>query len=173
MKVLILNGSPRKNGNTAALTNAFANGAKAAGHEVQELFVANMNISGCLACEFCHTKGNGVCSQKDDMSEVYKALEDAEMIVIASPIYYFALTGQLQCAINRAYAVGIPKNLRKSALILTSGSPEVYGPAVSQYNMIFNDYMHLTDMGSILVHGEDNKSEAAIKMAYKMGEAVR
>lgn len=55
--------------------------------------------------------------------------------------------------INRTYAVGIPKNLRKSALILTSGSPEVYGPAVSQYNMIFNDYMHLTDMGSILVHG--------------------
>lgn len=57
-------------------------------------------IAGCKACEYCHTKEYGVCNIKDDMEEIYKALEEAEMIVIASPIYYFSLSGQLQCAIS-------------------------------------------------------------------------
>ncbi|MBQ5443034.1 MAG: flavodoxin family protein, partial [Oscillospiraceae bacterium] len=88
MKILILNGSPRPKGNTAQMAEAFRSGAESAGHEVTLLNVAHMNIKGCLACEYCHTRGNGACIQKDDMQQVYDALRDAEMLVLAAPIYY-------------------------------------------------------------------------------------
>ena len=87
MKIVVLNGSPRVNGNTAAMTKAFAEGAAEAGHEVEIVPVAKLKIAGCLGCEYCHTKGGGKCVQKDDMRKLYPLLEEAEMIVFASPIY--------------------------------------------------------------------------------------
>ena len=107
MKIAILNGSPRAK-NTAAMINAFAEGAKEAGHEVEIFHVGKMNIGGCKGCEYCHTKGGGTCVQKDDMEKVYPALAEAELVVLASPVYYFGLTGQLQSAVSRFYAVGAP-----------------------------------------------------------------
>lgn len=97
----ILNGSPRPNGNTAAMVRTYAQGASEAGHTVHIVNVCQKKIAGCLACEYCHTKGAGKCIQQDDMQEVYPLLEEAEMIVLASPIYYHSFSGQLQCAINR------------------------------------------------------------------------
>ena len=126
MEILVLNGSPRPNGNTSAMIEAFVDGTQQSGHKVSIVNVCQKKIAGCLACEYCHTKGNGVCIQKDDMQEVYPLLEKAEMIVLASPIYYFSFTGQLQCAINRIYALDKPKNLKKAALFLSSGSNHVY-----------------------------------------------
>lgn len=81
MNILVLNGSPRPNGNTSAMVKSFSEGAKEAGHTVTVLQVGNNKIAGCLGCEYCHTKGDGVCIQKDDMQEVYTALEEAEMLV--------------------------------------------------------------------------------------------
>ena len=111
MNILVLNGSPRKEGNTAAMVEAFAAGAREAGHQVDIVPVCQKKIAGCLACEYCHTKGNGKCVQQDDMQQVYPLLEQAQMIVLASPVYYHSFTGQLQCAINRIYALDKPKNL--------------------------------------------------------------
>ena len=74
---------------------------------------SKMNIHGCLACEYCHTRGNGQCIQKDDMQYVYQELQDAEMIVIASPIYYHGLSGQLKCTIDRFYAAAYPNKPAK------------------------------------------------------------
>ena len=125
MNILVLNGSPRKNGNTAAMVDAFIKGAKENGHRITVVPVCQRKIAGCLACEYCHTKGNGKCIQQDDMQEIYPVLEEAEMIVLASPVYYHSFTGQLQCAINRIYALDKPKNLKKTALILSSGSDDV------------------------------------------------
>lgn len=62
-------------------------------------------IADCLACEYCHTKGNNTCIQKDDMQEIYILLEKAEMLVIASPIYYHGITGQLKCTLDRFYGL--------------------------------------------------------------------
>ena len=101
MRVLILNGSPRPKGNTKQLIQAFCEGLETAGHEYGVYDVCKMNIHGCLACEYCHTKGNGQCVQKDDMQYVYHELQEAEMLVIASPIYYHGLSGQLKCVIDR------------------------------------------------------------------------
>lgn len=64
-------------------------------------------------------------------------LEEAEMIVLASPIYYHSFTGQLQCAINRIYALDKPKNLKKAALILSSGSNHMYGGTIYEYEHSF------------------------------------
>ena len=100
MKITILNGSPRKE-NTAAMVDAFAEGAKTAGHQVEVLHVERMKIAGCLGCEYCHGKGEGKCVQKDDMEKVIPAYQDADMIVYASPIYYFCITAQIKSYKNK------------------------------------------------------------------------
>lgn len=67
MEILVLNGSPRPHGNTSAMIEAFVEGAKQSGHKVSVVNVCQKKIAGCLGCEYCHTKGNGTCIQKDDM----------------------------------------------------------------------------------------------------------
>ena len=99
MKIAILNGSPR-NQNTATMVEAFCKGAEEAGHETQVLQVGKMKIGGCMGCEYCHTKGEGKCIQKDDMEKVMPAYLEADMIVYASPVYYFDMTAQLSAAMQ-------------------------------------------------------------------------
>ena len=83
MKIVVLNGSPRKGGNTEIMTQAFTKGAEKKGHEVVNLPVGTMKIRGCMACEYCFSH-NGECAQKDDMTQVYAELKDADMVVFAS-----------------------------------------------------------------------------------------
>ncbi len=172
MKILILNGSPRPNGNTAAMVDAFAEGARESGHDVKIVNVCQKKIAGCLACEYCHTKGNGRCVQQDDMQEVYPMLEEAEMIVLASPIYYHGFTGQLQCAINRIYALDKPKNLKKTALIMSSGSNHVYCGAIYEYQNSFLNYLHLEDMGIFSAFGKENQSEEKLNELREFGRSL-
>lgn len=169
MNILVLNGSPRPNGNTAAMVSAFSEGATENGHQVTVVNVCQKKIAGCLACEYCHTKGNGKCIQKDDMQEVYPVLEEAEMIVLASPVYYHNFTGQLQCAVNRIYALDKPKNLKKAALILTFGSDDVYDGAVYEYENSFLDYLKLENMGIFTAFDKQNKSEEKLIELRELG----
>jgi len=172
MNILVLNGSPRPNGNTAAMIAAFVEGAKKKEHQVTVIDVCRKKIAGCLGCEHCHTKNYGVCIQKDDMQEIYKALESAEMLVIASPIYYFGYSGQLECAIHRTYAIGIPKKLKKTMLILSSGSNHVYDGAIYEYREAFLDYMNLQDMGIYTAYGSKNKSRELLTQLREAGEKL-
>ena len=169
MNILILNGSPRANGNTAAMVAAFEEGAEEKGHQITVIDVCRKEITGCRGCEYCHTTDYGVCKIKDDMQEIYKALESAEMLVIASPIYYFGYSGQLQCAIHRMYALGIPKNLKKSMLILSSGSDDVYEGAIYEYKKSFLEYMNLQDMGIYTAYGARNKSKELLMQLKEAG----
>ena len=157
MKIAIFNGSPRKQ-NTAAMIDAFVEGAQSAGHEVEVLHVGRMNIGGCKACEFCHTKGEGKCIQKDDFDKLLPAYTEADMIVFASPIYYFTMTAQIEAAIQRVYCIGKPAKAQKIALLLSSGSPGVYDAAVAQ----FKGYCAYTGMelcGVLTANGAENGSE--------------
>ena len=173
MKILVLNGSPRPDGNTASMVKAFAEGARESRHEVTIIPICKKRIAGCLACEYCHTKGEGKCIQQDDMQEVYPVLQEAEMIVLASPVYYHSLTGQLQCAINRIYALDRPKKLKKAALILSSGSDGVYSGAIYEYRKSFLEYLKLLDMGIFTVYGEQNQSEEKLEELRQFGRSLQ
>ncbi len=170
MKIVVLNGSPRPKGNTAALIDAFKEGAESKGHEVSVLPVGTMKIGGCKGCEYCHTKGNGACVQKDDMAEVYPALAEAEMLVLASPVYYFGLTGQLQSVVSRFYAVMAPA-AKKWALLLTSGSPNVYGAIEAQYKGILN-FIQAEDLGVFEYDGKKVGTEAAFAEVKAFGASL-
>ena len=87
MRILVLNGSPRPKGNTKRMVEAFQKGAESVGHQVDVVDVCRKKIAGCLACEYCHTKGNGVCVQKDDMQEVYSLLMVADMLPEDAPFF--------------------------------------------------------------------------------------
>ena len=173
MNILVLNGSPRPNGNTAAMVNAFVEGASENDHNITVVPVCQKKIAGCLACEYCHTKGEGKCVQKDDMQEIYPVLEAAEMIVLASPIYYHSLTGQLQCAINRIYALDKPKNLKKAALILSSGDDKVYDGAIYEYQNSFLNYLKLENMGIFTAFDKQNKSEEKLNELREFGRSLK
>lgn len=172
MNILILHGSPRPNGNTAAMVEAFVDGAKENHHNVTVVPVCQKKIAGCIACEYCHTRDNGKCVQQDDMQEVYPVLESADMLVLASPVYYHSFTGQLQCAINRIYALDKPKNLKKAALILSSGSDHVYCGAIYEYQNSFLNYLKLEDMGIYTAFGRQNKSEEKLKELWAFGASL-
>lgn len=172
MQILVLNGSPRPKGNTAAMVDAFVEGAERNGHEITVISVCRKKIAGCLACEYCHIKGNRNCIQQDDMQEIYPVLEHAEMIVLASPIYYHSFTGQLQCAINRIYALDKPKHLKKAALILSSGSEDVYGGAIYEYQNSFLDYLKLEDMGIFTASEEQKNFAEKAEELYHFGKSI-
>ena len=158
MKIAVFNGSPRKE-NTSAMVQAFREGAEAAGHEVAEYQVGRMKIAGCMACEYCHTKGEGACVQKDDFEKILPAYKEADMIVFASPIYYFVMSAQMESAIQRLYCIGKPLKAKKGALLLSSHSPGVYDAAIAQFKG-FTAYVNMENAGVITAHGDENKSDS-------------
>ena len=132
MNIVVLNGSPRVNGNTKGLLDAFVKGAKEKKHSVEVFDLYKMHINGCLACEHCHSTEKGKCCQKDDMQKIYPSLSKSDIIVFASPIYYFNVTAPLQACITRFYSIGKPK-AKEYALILSSASENVYSASVEQF----------------------------------------
>lgn len=172
MNIVILNGSPRPKGNTAAMVAAYREGAQSAGHTVTVFDVCRMNISGCLACEYCHAKASRQCVQNDGMQKIYPALDEADMIALASPIYYHGLSGQLACAIHRIYAPGYPRKLTKAALLLSSGSKGVYEGAIYTYQHSFLGWLHLEDMGIFTAAGDENKSPELLERLRAAGAAL-
>lgn len=158
MKILVLNGSPRPNGNTAAMIKTFKTEAESNGHSVVDFNVCRMNIKGCLACEYCHGKGHGECAQKDDMQQIYKELKDTEMLVLAAPIYYHGISGQLKCVIDRFYSElypTAPQTLKKVAMFLSSGDNNMYDGAKFSYAGDFLGYLGLEGCGIFTNHDRD------------------
>ena len=160
MKIAILNGSPRAV-NTAAMVDAFAEAAEATGHEVEILHVGRMKIAGCLGCEYCHTKGDGKCIQQDDMAKVMPAYLESDMIVYASPVYYFGMSAQLMAAIQRVYCISKPAKAAKAVLMLSSASPGVYDGAIATYKDMLA-YTGLQDAGIFTAPDREKGAEAIL-----------
>ena len=164
MNILVLNGSPRPQGETAKMIASFREAAETAGHAVKVMDVCRMNIRGCLACEYCHGKGQGACVQKDDMQAIYDLLPQTDMLVLASPIYYHNLSGQLKCAIDRFYAAlfpTAPERLKKAAMFLASGDPDMDTGARFSFEGDFLGYLGLEDLGLYTNHDADVLSRIA------------
>ena len=159
MKIVVLNGSPRKGGNTEQMAEHFAEAARKK-HDVQILNVGRMNIHGCLGCGSCY-KHQGACVQKDDMQQVFDALQDADMVVFASPIYWFDLTAQLKAAIDRLYAGGSTGfHFHQTALLLDAGADHVFTAAIAQYQAM-TSYLRWEDRGIITVPNMEEKGSIA------------
>lgn len=104
-RILVLNGSPRKNGNTSALIDAFTGGAEQAGHMVSRFDLQQMAIRPCIGCVRGGRDKHSPCTQKDEMDQIYAAFAESDVLVLASPLYYWSFSAQLKIAIDRLFAV--------------------------------------------------------------------
>jgi len=105
-KVVIVKGSPRRNGNSAILADQVAAGAESVGAEVDVFYLHGMDIQPCDACEACHASMEDECIVEDDMQNIYPKLRQADALVIASPVYWFTVSAQTKLFIDRCYALG-------------------------------------------------------------------
>lgn len=119
MRVLVITGSPHKNGTTARLAEQFIKGAEEAGHNIVRFDSAQNQVHPCIACERCHNTNKG-CVFKDGMEELNPQLLSADVIAFVSPIYYYTINAQIKAVIDRFYAndVALHKN-KKAVMILT------------------------------------------------------
>ena len=100
-KVLVISASPRKGGNSDILCDEFIRGAKDAGNETEKIFLKDKKINYCTGCGFCNTNDYTECSQKDDMAEILDKMVEADVIVMATPVYFYTMNGQMKTFIDR------------------------------------------------------------------------
>lgn len=103
-KVLIISSSPRKGGNSDILCGEFLRGSLDAGHSAEKIALREKRINPCTGCGFCNSNGNTKCSQNDDMAEILDKMQAADVIVLATPIYFYSVSGQMKTFIDRICA---------------------------------------------------------------------
>lgn len=172
MNIVVMNGSPNAGGNTDFLVNGFCQGAREAGNHVSVFRLSEMGLCGCSGCNACKTAPDRQCIHQDDMADLQKAAGQAEMIVFASPIFFFAPSSWLQMGIERFHNTGFPKSLKKAALILSSGGDGVYGAALAQFRDM-TGYFRLQTMGILTAYGSQNKSQEKQKEAFALGQSIQ
>lgn len=125
MKVLSVLGSPRKNGNTALLAKEYTRGllSNNKDNEIKEIFLQEKNIKCCMACDGCKNVKNNLCVLDDDMRDMYLLIEEADLIIFSTPIYWWSMSAQLKTFIDRIYGMGNKKSLidKKVVLLMTYG----------------------------------------------------
>lgn len=119
-KILILIGSPRNGGNTDLLSDELIRGAKENGCETEKLYIKDKNIKGCLGCGACQ-RNDGICVQKDDMTEIYVKMMESDVIVFASPVYFYSWTSQIKAVIDRTFSIE-SKLMNKTFYLISSGA---------------------------------------------------
>ncbi len=127
MKVLSILGSPIRNGNTATLLHMYEKGLVEGqpDSEITEIFLQENKIQGCSGCMSCDLGKIKHCAIKDDMTEIYDLFEEANILVLATPIYFFSMTAQLKAFIDRLYAVPFEKwRGKKIVLLMTYGGDD-------------------------------------------------
>ena len=129
-KILIVLGSPRKRGNNATLAATVAQGAIDSGAAVESVYLNGLNIKPCQGCEKCQQESFIGCAIEDEMNQLYSKLQEADSVVVASPVYWFNISAQTKIFIDRLYAVGVrQKNIFKGknfAIILTFADPDPF-----------------------------------------------
>ena len=169
--IVILSGSPRKNGNTDKLITAFQTGTVAAGNVVSLFHTANMNIYPCSGCEYCHDYP-GQCVLQDDMEDVLEALEIADVIVWASPVYFFSFSAQLKTAIDRCYPL-INEGAKQTALLLTCADEDcdTAAGATAIYERMLR-YYKWENAGVVIANGVEHLGDIAGHKALAEAEAL-
>ena len=174
MKILVITGSPRKNGNSNTLADNFIKGAEAAGHIVARFDSAFKTVHPCIACDKCGTSGE--CVFKDDFEFVKNNIIDADAVVFATPMYYFGISAQIKSVIDRFYSInGQISRPKKAVLLLTYAdiSPKEAEPIISHYESMIR-YLNWTDAGKVIAPGVwtagSVKETKFPQQAYELGK---
>lgn len=176
MKILVLTGSPRKNGNSNTLADNFIKGAQEQGHEIVRFDAAEKNVHPCIACNSCGM--DGPCVFDDDFNFVREHIIKADLVVFATPMYYFGISSQLKAVIDRFYAINGQIHVHKKAVLLmtyANNSREDERPIVTHYEQLLS-YLGWEDAGRVIapgawVAGSVNGTKYPV-MAYELGKNV-
>lgn len=177
-RIVVLVGSMRKGGNTDLLARAFAEGASK-NNIVEVLSVADYKVNPCIGCNSCFTRKGNECFQEDDMAKIYDKLKAADMIVVASPVYFYGISAQLKAIVDRLHTpMRNEFPIKKLALLLVGAAtlPELFDSIKLQYQLVLN-FFHLENAGMVLVRGVKDKGDIekteALKEAYNLGMSIR
>lgn len=179
-KIVILNGSPRRNGNTSALVREFTQGAESAGNTVTEFFLNSMDIHGCKGCFGGHSSRECPCVQKDDMNKIYPAVKDCDVIVLATPLYYWNMSGQIRTTVDRLFALeeGDGNLLRghgRSSALLMAAEGFGFEDVVLYYDHLM-EHLKWKNLGHVLAGGNGDVGEiegkAELQKAYELGKSI-
>jgi len=174
-KVLILAASPRKGGNSDLLCEQFTVGATEAGHQVERIFLRDKRINYCTACGACQRNG-GQCIQQDDMTEVLDKMIRANVIVLATPVYFYAMTGQMKTLIDRTYARYTEITHKELYFFMTAAvsSKELLERTLEGFRGFSSCLGGAKEKGVIYGTGAwemgDIKGSPALALAYEMGK---
>ena len=159
MKIIILEGSPNRKGSSNLLADCFKQGAEEAGHTVEIIDAAHADIHPCTGCIHCGYEGP--CVQKDEMDRIRPKILEADMLVFATPLYYYGMSAQLKTVIDRfcAYNSSIQRKHMKSALLAVAWNSNdwTFEALESHYKTLVR-YLNLTDMGMVLGYGCGSRS---------------
>ena len=178
--VVILNGSPRKKGNTSALVNAFAEGAENAGHTVTEFFLDDMDIHGCKGCFGGHSSRECPCVQRDDMDKIYPAVKAGDVIVFATPLYYWNMSGQIRTAVDRLFALeegdgNLLRGNNRSCALLMAAEGHGFEDVLTYFDHLM-EHLRWKNLGHVLAGGNgdigDIDGKPEIKQAYDLGNSI-
>jgi multimeric flavodoxin WrbA len=176
-RIVVLAGSVRRGGNTDLLARAFAEGA-AKQHEVEILSVADYPVHPCTGCNICFTSEGHRCVRDDGMQLIYDRLRQADVLVVASPVYFYGISAQLKAIVDRLHTPARNDfRIRKLGLILAGAAriPDLFDPIVLQYRMLLR-FFSLEDAGMVLVPGVKDKGDVlstdGIRQARELGERI-
>lgn len=179
-KILVLTGSSRKGGNSDLLADAFMKGAKAAGHEITKFECGHKNIKPCIACNACYSK-EGACTFGDDFNELAPLLEQSDMIVLATPMYWFTFPAQLKAGLDKMYAllIGGRQSSIQESMLLACGECEDqsdYEGLIKTYQKIAS-YQKWKDEGILVASGVLDKGDILktdfLEKAEQMGLIIK
>lgn len=169
--------SPRKTSCSTELAKAFVRGAEAAGNDVCLHTLAGQDIHGCQACRYCYTH-EGSCIQQDAIAPIIDKMRECEMLVLATPTYYYSLPAQTKMVLDRMYARhGKPLSIRFSALLVSlEDSEDAIGLLTAQYQTAARWYMGWRDMGVVCAGGMSSNTipqgHPALERAEELGKSI-
>ena len=177
MKIVILLGSPNKNGSTRILVDSFVRGAEASGHVCEVIDVCRADVHPCTGCVRCGYEGP--CVQKDGVETIRKKLLNADMVVFATPLYYYGMTAQLKAVIDRfcAYNSSLNRRHLKSALLTVAWNADdwTFEALAAHYKTLVR-YINLEDKGMVLGYGcgtpAMTKKSVYPEQAYMLGKRL-
>lgn len=175
--VLILSGSPRKQGNSDILCGEFMKGAVEAGHNVEKIRIASKEVAPCLGCYYCN-EHNGECCQKDDMAEILQKMIDADVLVLASPVYFYSINAQLKAVIDRTVARWLEVKNKEFYYIATMAeeNKERANTTIECFRGYAECVKGAVEKGVMIGSGVYEKGEIndkpELKQAYDMGKNV-